>query len=305
MIRKITRPIIILIFCLAAYLLAWPVQIDPAAWEAPKNNGYTGQFKPNTRLASLQRIKLPDHTGPEDAAFGPDNRLYITTREGDIITYDPAISRVTRFSKTGGKPLGIEFGNSGKLYVADAFLGLLEISQSGEAIVIANKTDSGSPIRYADDLDIAPDGSVYFTDASTKFGAKQIGSPLQASMLDLMEHRPNGRVLKFNPASGKTKVVLEGLSFANGLAINANGTHFLVVETGNYSVKKVALDGKSEPETIIKNLPGFPDNINRNADGTFWLGLVIPTAIRIYSFDQELFWLWLGAIGEVVRRTMS
>ncbi|MEP5423413.1 MAG: SMP-30/gluconolactonase/LRE family protein, partial [Roseibium sp.] len=129
---------------------------------------------------------------------------------------------------------------------------------------------------YADDLDIAPDGSVYFTDASTKFGAQQNGGTLPASLLDLMEHGPNGRVLRYDPATDETTSMLEGLSFANGLALTQSGEHYLVVETGTYSVLKVALDGTSEPVTIVENLPGFPDNINRNSDGTFWMGIVSP-----------------------------
>lgn len=29
-------------------------------------------------------------------------------------------------------------------------------------------------------------------------------------------------------------------------------------------------------DTLIEGLPGFPDNINRGSDGSFWLALVIP-----------------------------
>jgi hypothetical protein len=161
------------------------------------------------------------------------------------------------------------------LYVADAYRGLLAIMPDGALEILANDVDGDSPIAYADDVDIAPDGSVYFTDASTKFGAEESGGILAGSLLDLMEHGGHGRVLRYDPTTKDTEVALEALNFANGLAMTASGKHFLVVETGTYSIKKVALDGTGI-ETIIENLPGFPDNINRNADGTFWFGLVSP-----------------------------
>ncbi|MEP3049588.1 MAG: SMP-30/gluconolactonase/LRE family protein [Roseibium sp.] len=276
MIKKILSAIAVLVFLLGAYLLFWPVPIDPVAWDAPKNPGYTGSYAPNESLAVIERVNLGTHSGPEDAALGPDGGLFIATHEGAVLRYDPSSGKVSPFAETGGRPLGIEFSRDGTLYVADAFRGLLNISGDGDVSVLAEKTATGSSILYADDLDIAPDGSVYFTDASTKFGAQQNGGTLAASLLDLMEHGPNGRVLRYDPATGETATVLDGLSFANGLAMTQSGEHFLVVETGTYSVLKVAVDGTSDPEIIVENLPGFPDNINRNPDGTFWMGIVSP-----------------------------
>lgn len=266
----------LLVLLLGTYLLFWPVQIDPVAWNASPNAGYVGPYAPNETLAKITRLKLDGLTGPEDAAIGPDGLLYITSHEGIVLKYDPVSGDVAKFADTGGRPLGLEFGPAGTLYVADAYRGLLEISGEGQITVLADTTTSGSAIDYADDVDVAPDGSVYFTDASTKFGARQSGGTLPASFLDLMEHGPHGRVLHYNPATGETTTVLEGLSFANGIALTANGAHALVVETGTYSILKIALSGDAKPEILADNLPGFPDNINRNRDGTFWFGLVSP-----------------------------
>jgi sugar lactone lactonase YvrE len=263
------------VLVLAAYLLLWPVPIDPVAWSAPKNAGYVGAFAPNDILDDIEPALLGGFSGPEDAAFGPDGLLYIATHEGIVVTYDPTSGDVSEFADTGGRPLGVEFDDNGILFVADAYRGLLAISPDGTVKVLADDIDGNSPIAYADDVDIAPDGSAYFTDASTKFGAEDSGGTLAGSFLDLMEHGGHGRVLRYDPSTGDTEIVLDGLSFANGLAMTASGTHFLVVETGNYTIKKISLDG-TNTEIIVENLPGFPDNINRNADGTFWVGLVSP-----------------------------
>ena len=112
----------------AAYLLFWPVPIDPVAWEAPDNQGYVGDFVPKTKLQGLKRVSLDGHTGPEDIAIGKDGKLYMPAHYGEIFTYDPSNGALMEFTKTGGRPLGIEFGPDGKLFVADTYRGLLEIA---------------------------------------------------------------------------------------------------------------------------------------------------------------------------------
>ncbi|WP_386173353.1 strictosidine synthase family protein [Sulfitobacter sp. R86518] len=141
--------------------------------------------------------------------------------------------------------------------------------------LLAETTTDGSPILYADDVDIAADGSVYFSDASTRFGAQDNGGTLAASVLDLVEHSSNGRILKYDPASGETTVFADGLNFANGVAVDDANSAVFVVETGSYRVWRFPMDG-SAGTVVLENLPGFPDNINNAPDGTFWVGLVSP-----------------------------
>ncbi|MGH1419363.1 MAG: SMP-30/gluconolactonase/LRE family protein [Hyphomicrobiaceae bacterium] len=261
-----------------AYLLLWPVPIDPVAWSAQKNEGYVGQFKENKRLQALKFLDLRGESGPEDAAVGADGLIYVPTHSGKILKVNIETGSVTSFSDPGGRVLGIEFSDVGELYAADAYRGLLKIGSDGKVTVLANATSDGSPIRYANDLDIDRDGTVYFSDSSTKFGAKASGGTLPASLLDLIEHGLHGRILKYDPRSKKTTILMEGLSFANGVALSKDGSYLLVAETGTYRVLKHWVTGSKAGQTdiLIENLPGFPDNINDNPDGTFWIGLVSP-----------------------------
>lgn len=239
-----------------AYLLFWPVPIEPQSWNPPRNEGYVGVFAPNSALDDLTRVSLNGDYGAEDAAFGPDGLLYMSSHSGNILRYAPETQEVEVFAQTGGRPLGIEFGTNGDLIVADAYRGLLQITNDGVSTVLTNKTDDGSPILFADDLDIAADGTVYFSDASTRFGAKKWGGPLPASLLETIENGLSGRVLAYSPETQSTIVVLEGLAFANGVALTQDEKSLLVVETGAYSIKKLSLDSSEPPETIVENLPG-------------------------------------------------
>lgn len=256
------------------YLVAWPVSVAPVAWSAPDNPGYTGVFEANERLSQLSFVDLDGRTGPEDAAVGPDGLIYMTSHGGEILRVG-ADGVVEPFARTGGRPLGLQFGADGTLFVADAYLGLLSVDGAGGVTLLADETEDGSPILYANNVDIAPDGAVYFTDASTRFGAKENGGTLAASVLDLVEHSDNGRVLRYDPVSAKVSVFASGLTFPNGVAVDAPGAAVFVAETGAYRVWRFPLDG-GPGEVVLSELPGFPDNLNAGPGGTFWLGLVSP-----------------------------
>lgn len=280
-----------LLLIAAAYLMFWPVPIEPVAWKAPENAGYVGDFAPNERLATPKLIGLAGHSGPEDAALGPDGLLYVATKDGAIVKVDLASGVTAEFAQTNGRPLGMEFGSDGRLYVSDAYRGLMAVERDGKAVLLSDQTADGSPIQYANDLDITRSGLVYFSDASTKFGARDIGGTYEASLLDIMEHGPNGRILKYDPTTGQTDIVLPGLSFANGVALAEDDSFLLISETGTYTVLKLWLSGDKagEVETVIENLPGFPDNLNRVGDGSFWLGLVSPRSGIVDALSDKPF----------------
>ena len=191
--------IAVLIALGVAYLTAWPVPVEPVAWQAPDDAGYVGDFAENTALADIEVFPLPEgRHGPEDIAIGEDGALYITAGEGEILRRDPATGSITVWAVTGGRPLGIEPAPDGGFYVADAYRGLLRVT-STVVEVLADTDAAGGAILYADDLDVAPDGSVWFTDASTKFGAEASGGTLNGSYLEILEHGRTGRVPAMGP----------------------------------------------------------------------------------------------------------
>lgn len=266
----------------AAYLALWPVPIEPAKWDARMDAGYVGVYAPNTRLANMELIPIGDTYGPEDVAYRETEdglRIYVSGHKGEIIEINPETKAHRVLANTGGVPLGIEFDGNGTLYIADAYKGLMQMLPDGTLTLLTDSVD-GTKIAYADDLDIGPDGVIYFSDASTKFGAQDIGSTMGASLLEIMEHSKTGRVLSYDPRDGVTRVVAGGFSFSNGVAMAADGTSILVNETGTYSVHRIYVAGprKGEREIVLDNLPGFPDNINDLPDGTFILGLISKRA---------------------------
>lgn len=263
-----------------AYLSLWPVPIEPVSWNAPKAAGYVGPYTPNTKLATLETISLGDYPGPEDVVI-MDGAIYAASYKGAIVRVDFDRATVTKIASTGGKPLGMEAAPDGGLYVADAYKGLLHVDLDGNITTLTDKVDSTS-IAYADDLDIGEDGQIYFSDASVKFGAEASGSTMAASLLEIMEQGRTGRLIAYNPDGQTTRVVANGFSFSNGVAIeppHADGSESVLMnETGRYRVLRVFVTGprEGEVEVVLDNLPGFPDNINSAGDGTYWVGIISP-----------------------------
>lgn len=78
----------------------------------------------------------------------------------------------------------------------------------------------GLKFKLTDGVDVAHDGTIYFTDASYKYSYKD-------STLDLLEGKPNGRFFSYNPATKKTTLLARDLYFPNGVAVSPD-QHFVV-----------------------------------------------------------------------------
>ena len=290
MLKKGLFALLIIVLLIVLYFLAWPVPIEPVAWKAPPNSGYTGPFAQNELLKAIEFLKMGTNYGPEDVAVDNQGRLYCTSHEGVIVRLQPDGTKPENWANTKGRPLGIDFDKAGNLIIADAFRGLLSISPEGKIIELTTVAD-GIPIRYADDVDCAADGKIYFSDASTKFGAKESGGTMEGSLLDIMEHGGHGRLLVYDPATRQTKTLLSGLNFANGVAVSPDQNYVLINETGSYRVIRYWIAGpnigKSEP--IIENLPGFPDNISTGLEGRFWVAFVSPRNKLVDDLSEKPF----------------
>jgi hypothetical protein len=181
--KKALRLWAFLVLVAAAYLSLWPVPIDPQIWQTTKEPGYVGPFAVNQNLANLKSILLGNEEGPEHIVIGKDGKLYTTVASGNIVRMNPDGSAQEVFVNTGGRVLGFDFDTAGNLIAADAYKGLLSISQAKTVTVLTDQVN-GSPIKYADAVVVARNGKMYFSDASTRFGAEQWGGTFEASVLD-------------------------------------------------------------------------------------------------------------------------
>jgi sugar lactone lactonase YvrE len=97
---------------------------------------------------------------------------------------------------------------------------------------------------------------------------------LSAWRRDLLEHRPNGRVLAYDPATRRAEVVADGLFFPNGVALGPDESWLLVAETVEHRLIRIPLGGGAP--VVLADLPAYPDNISAVGDGTYWVALPSP-----------------------------
>ncbi|MFO7960447.1 MAG: SMP-30/gluconolactonase/LRE family protein [Nitriliruptoraceae bacterium] len=239
--------------------------IEPRTWSPSRSPGRRGPWQENVALAGLELLPIPG-SGPEDVAILPDGDVVTGLADGRICRLTPDGRRIEIVADTGGRPLGIEVRDDGRLVVCDAARGLLLVDPtSGTVEVLADRYD-GRPFRFTNNAALHPDGSILFSDSSQRFG-------LEHFKADLLEHSETGRLLRWR--DGEVEVVAEGLAFANGVALTHDGDAAWVAETGAYRISRVWLAGEraGQREVIVDNLPAFPDNLSTGPDGTVWVAL--------------------------------
>ncbi len=256
---------------LLALLLTWlalPSPIGSLAWIPSPAPALDGAYRTNEALVSAERLYAGSVSGPEDIAFDKDGHAWSGLRDGRIVRLENN-GAVTEVLNTGGRPLGLEHGPDGALYVADARRGLLRIDLKDPKVEVLVAEAEGVGFHCLNDLEIARDGTIYFSDSSAVWGIDQFTE-------DVLDQRPSGRVLKYDPiARGEPLVLARDLAFANGLALSADESQLFIAETGRYRLWRLWLSGdkRNLKEVVTENLPGFPDNLQITPRGTIWVAL--------------------------------
>lgn len=217
-------------------------------------------------MTALRTVGVPG-IGPEDVLLTADGSRVITgTNDGAIWSLTPDGTRVDRLALTGGRPLGLEWLPDGRLLVCDAQVGLLALDPATREIEHLLTEIDGVPLRCINNAAVAPDGTIYVSDSSRHYSVEDW-------KLDLVAHTRSGRLLRRSP-DGEVTTLLDGLAFANGVSLTADGEQVWVAETALSRIRRLTVDGRELP--AINGLPGYPDNIALGSDGLIWVALAAP-----------------------------
>lgn len=258
----------------------------PAPPDCSAGNGSV--WAVNDKLRSAQSIGLGRIEAPEDIILDRDNHLYAGSRHGDVIRFfAPDYQRMEVFAHIGGLPLGMAFDRDWNLHVCVGGMGLYRVTPAGEVQCVTDETNRSwtsitddSRLRLADDLDIADDGRIFFSESTVRYEVSEWA-------VDGLEARGNGRIICYDPRDRSTRTVLRGLKFPNGICVASDRQSILFAETWASRISRYWFDGprKGQVQRVLENLPGYPDNINLASDGNYWLALV---GMRSAAYDLAL-----------------
>ncbi|KAM0022150.1 putative strictosidine synthase [Helianthus debilis subsp. tardiflorus] len=146
-------------------------------------------------------------------------------------------------------------------------VGILKLTEDGE---IEALTDEAEGVKFGttDAVTVAKNGVLYFTDASWKYD-------LHDFALDLLEGRPYGRLMSYDPSTKQTKVIARNLYYANGVEMSPEQDFVVFCETPMMRCSRYYIHGEKEGSTdvFIDRLPGMPDNIRYDGEGHYWIGI--------------------------------
>lgn len=224
-------------------------------------------------MSTLEVIAVPG-PGAEDVVVGgpgPDEGAVFTgTEDGSIFRVAHDGRRIDRVAHTGGRPLGLEIDRDGRLLVCDARRGVLRVDvRTGDIEAVVDRL-GGARMLFCNNAAVAGDGTVWFTDSSTRYGIARWKD-------DFVQDTRTGRLARLG-TDGSVEVVLDGLAFANGVALAADESYVAVAETGARTVVRWWLTGPKAGtrDLLASDLPGYPDNIARGSDGLVWVSIASP-----------------------------
>jgi sugar lactone lactonase YvrE len=242
--------------------------ISPVVWQPPPAPPRAlGRARPT--LPPLKLLYV-NGLGPEDVALDGKGQVVTGVDGGRILRLSPDGRSLSEVAETHGRPLGIELYPDGRILVCDAYRGLLQVDPDTSVIEVLADRVSGEPMQFCAGAAVASDGTVYFSDASRRFG-------LHHWKADLMEHSGTGRLLRRSP-DGAIDVLLDGLQLANGVALTSSEDSVLVAETGAFRIVRYWLTGEKSgtSETLIETLPGYPFGMSLGGDGLVWVAIASP-----------------------------
>lgn len=231
-----------------------------------------------------------------------------------------------------GRPLGLEIdpNNDNILYIAESYHGIYQYNMETEdlKLIVNSSSYSGINMMFINDLVVLKNGSIFFTDSSSKFSRTEV-------MKEVFESKPTGKLLHYNPIDDSLTLIKSGLNFANGIHASTNGEFLLISETTTCRITKYvhlfsillihlftfcfcfryhlvgSKAGTLEP--FIKGLPGLPDNISPSLSGGLWVAFassrrsgapdifsklpgVRNTIVKVYTSTLVFFFLLIQVI---------
>jgi gluconolactonase len=232
--------------------------------------------------AEVVTDQVPFGEGP---VWCPDGTLVCTSvSHGALFRVRPDTGRTSLLSDTGGGANGAALGSDGSFVVAqNGGIDLVSMGHIKEAPPVrfirpglqwAHPGGSveyltTEPMQAPNDLVVAVDGSVFFTDPGP------VG--IQGNVARIVAYRPDG----------STEVVASGFSYVNGIALDPDGTTLVVVEDHVHLTRFFDL-GAGEREMAVPDIGETGgDGFCLDIEGNYYVAVRRGNGIRVFDADGK------------------
>eukprot|EP00996_Jenningsia_fusiforme_P001208 NODE_2104_length_1296_cov_24.379310_g1915_i0.p1 GENE.NODE_2104_length_1296_cov_24.379310_g1915_i0~~NODE_2104_length_1296_cov_24.379310_g1915_i0.p1 ORF type:complete len:383 (-),score=77.82 NODE_2104_length_1296_cov_24.379310_g1915_i0:147-1247(-) len=239
-----------------------------------------GVWEPNNKLQASTKLAEGQVRNLETVCFDALGRMFGTSEDGNIMVFSPDKSKAEVWTYVGGRPFGCAIDKQGDMWVCNTVMGLQKIDHKTRQIVTVVNYADGRPINHANDLDIAEDGKIYFTDA-TRFGPARAPNGLfpvvDAINIEMYEANNTGRLLEYDPETRNTRLVLGGLLYGNGVTVSHDQQSVLVAVSFTYRVHRCYVKGSKKGQCeVVTRLDAVADGISRASKGGYWVAVCSP-----------------------------
>jgi sugar lactone lactonase YvrE len=195
----------------------------------------------------------------------------------------------------GGEPNGICIDRDGSVIIANIGNGKVQrLFDDGRSELITDSMD-GRPMPTPNFPHVDSLGRLWVTNSTTL-----------RRHFDATRHPvPDGTLCRVE--NGKTRVLAEGIQFANGCTLDADEKFVYVAETMDQRVVRYPIndDGTvGRPENYGPQFgpDGHPDGIAFDAEGNLWVTLVVMNALGIITPKREFHVVVQDTEGKLLRR---
>jgi sugar lactone lactonase YvrE len=253
--------------------------IDPVRWQPPPVDPL-----PDAPARPVTVVPLPGD-GPEDVVIDAGGHLWTGLIDGRIVRLSPDGGDPVVVADTGGRPLGLHVTRDGRVLICDSYRGLLSLDpESGELTSLVSSVD-GQLLKFCSNVTETDDGTIYFTESTSAFHFEHfLGAVLEA--------RGRGSLFRLS-ADGTVTTLVDGLYFANGVTVTADGSALVFAETLARRLSKYWLTGPHAGSVtpLAVNLPGMPDNISTGSDGRIWTAFVTAANPKAEALMPRAPWI--------------
>ncbi|KAG9280369.1 adipocyte plasma membrane-associated protein-like [Astyanax mexicanus] len=276
--------VLVLAVAVGVYFIPSPIDPEPFIFEGPPP-ALEGPLAVNTRLQRGRRLFAGQLKGPESFTADQNGNVYTGTVDGKLwrinnetLTFItqmgqnlPECGTSTDYEPVCGRPHGLRLDRHGQLIVADSYFGLFKVDPwTGQKTLLHSSKEGadGIPFGFLNGLEISKNGTVFFTDSSSRWGRRHV-------RYEVLETNRLGRLLSYDPESGSVRTLLDSLYMPNGFAFSADEDFLLLAETSIGHISRFWLKGPKAgtKETAMNNMVGYPDNIRISDHGTFLVGI--------------------------------